>query len=64
MRALNGVSPMDAKVQKSIWPMLWKGTPDNWTIVEKEVVQLIQRPPDPEPLIETDFPTEFSSLTL
>lgn len=43
---------------------VWKGTSDNRIIVEREVMQLIQELPDPEPLTKTDFPTEFSGLTL
>lgn len=66
MRSLNGVSSAGAKVFQSIWPMLWKDTPENSIIVEKEVVQLTHEPPDLEPLTETetDFPAEFSSLAL
>jgi hypothetical protein len=44
--------------------MFWKGTSDNQIIVEREVVQLIQGQPNPEPLIKTDFPAELSGLTL
>jgi hypothetical protein len=44
--------------------MFWKGKSDNRIIVEREVVQLIQEQPNPEPLIKTDFPAEFSGLAL
>jgi hypothetical protein len=43
--------------------MLWKGTPENSIIVEKEVVQLIQESPDPTET-ESDFPAEFARLAL
>lgn len=61
---MTGVSSTNSFVVQRIWPMLCKGTSENWIIVEKEVVQLIQEPPDPEPLTETDFYSELSSLSL
>lgn len=60
MRSLTGLSPANAMVFKSVWPMLWKATSDNCIVVEKEVVQLIEEP-DPEPITTPDLLTEFSS---
>lgn len=54
MRSLTGVSANNVVVLQSIWPMLCKGTSNNWTVVEKEFVQLIEEP-TPEPTTVTDL---------
>lgn len=57
MRSLTGVSSTKAVVSHSIWPMVCRGTSDNWTIVEKEVVQLIE--PDIRTVAESELSADY-----
>ncbi|KAJ5355530.1 uncharacterized protein N7496_012742 [Penicillium cataractarum] len=62
MRSFTGVCSTEATVSQSIWPMLCKGSSDNWIIVEKEVVHLIEL--DPATLTETEFSADLYSRSL
>ena len=64
MRSVTGVFSENSVVLKSIWPMLCKSTCNDWVVVEKEVVQLVELVPDPEPVTPFDLQSEFSSLSI
>lgn len=64
MRSVTGVSSENSVVLRSIWPMLCKSTSNDWIVMEKEVVQLVELVPEPEPVTQFDLQSEFSSLSI
>jgi hypothetical protein len=64
MRSVTGVFSENSMVLRSIWPMLCKSTSNGWVVVEREVVQLVELVPQPEPVTPFDLQSEFSSLSI
>jgi len=64
MRSVTGLFSENSVVLRSIWPVLCKSASNDWIVVEKEVVQLVEPVPEPEPITPFNLQSQFSSLSI